>query len=116
MPNQTTSPPPAYGTTEHAHMVAGHRWDAIHDGLQWLTYGHLPPPLRPYSAPFYAAAVNLLDAIGTDSPELTTAINGLVAAKDSAVRAGIRHTTGRAGSVPRPQAVIHPPGLSDGNQ
>jgi hypothetical protein len=38
--------------------------------------------------------------------ELTTALNKLIEAKDSAVRAGIRDSTGRAGSVPRPQTVV----------
>jgi hypothetical protein len=43
---------------------------------------------------------------------LTTAINHLIEAKDSAVRAGIRSDTGRAGSVPRPQTLVDPPVLS----
>ena len=47
--------------------------------------------------------------IETDSPELTTALNTLIQAKDAAVRAGIKASTGRAGSVPRPQIVVDPP-------
>lgn len=100
-----------FGTREHANLVAGDRHPGIRDGLQWLTYAHLPPTLRPYSEPCYRAAVALLWSVATDSPELTTAINKLIEAKDSAVRAGIRDTTGRAGSVPRPQELVDPPTL-----
>jgi hypothetical protein len=101
-----------YATSEHAAGVTGGRHPGIRDGLQWLTYSHLPEQLRGFSEIFYDAAVQLLDAIPTDSPELTTALNKLIEAKDSAVRAGIRHQTGRAGSVPQPQAVVDPPSLS----
>jgi hypothetical protein len=101
-----------HGTPEHAAAVTEGRHPGIRDGLQWLTYAHLPIVLQGYSAPFYEAAADLIGLIATDSPELTTAVNGLIAAKDSAVRAGIRHDTGRAGSVPRPQAVVEPPQLS----
>lgn len=102
-----------YGTAEHAAAVTDGRHPGIRDGLQWLTYAHLPESLRVYASPFYSAAVFVISAIPTDSPELTTAINGLIAAKDSAVRAGIRHDTGRAGSIPRPPTVVNPPQLAD---
>lgn len=106
-----------YGTPEHAAEVTDGRHPGIKDGLQWLTFSHLPIPLRRFSEPFYDAAVHLIKRVTTDSPELTTAVNGLIAAKDSAVRAGIRHNTGRAGSIPRPQAVTEPPSLTgDGAQ
>jgi hypothetical protein len=81
----------------------------VRDALQWLTFDHLPEKLQLFSAPFYGAAVEAIQRIVTDSPELTTALNKLVEAKDSAVRAGIKYDTGRAGSVPRPQAVVNPP-------
>jgi hypothetical protein len=100
-----------FGTADHATYITQGRHPGIRDGLQWLTYAHLPDRLRKFSEPFYVAAVQLIAAITTDSPELTTAVNGLIAAKDSAVRAGIRHDTGRAGSVPRPQEVVAPPKL-----
>lgn len=98
-----------YGTAEHAASITEGRHPGIRDGLQWLTYAHLPVPLQRFSAPFYKAAAELISRITTDSPELTTAVNHILAAKDSAVRAGIRHDTGRAGSVPRPQEVVRPP-------
>lgn len=98
-----------FGSAEHAAAVTEGRHPGIRDGLQWLTFAHLPEALQRYSEVFYQAAVDLIIRITTDSPELTTALNGLITAKDSAVRAGIRHDTGRAGSVPRPQAVVHPP-------
>lgn len=101
------------GTREHADAIAGDRHPGVRDALQWLTYGHLPPVLQRYSAPFYLAAVDLVTEISTDSPELTTALNKLVEAKDSAVRAGIKAETGRAGSVPRPQEVVDPPLFAD---
>lgn len=89
------------------------RHPGITDGLAWLGYDHLPPALQRFSKPFHDAAVAIVNEVGTDSPELTTAINKLIEAKDAAVRAGIRHDIGRAGSVPRPQAVTDPPKLSE---
>lgn len=103
-----------YGTAEHAEAVTRGRHPGIRDGLQWLTYAHLPEPLRKFSEPFYDAAVDIIRRVETDSPELTTALNRLIEAKDSAMRAGIRHDTGRAGSVPRPQEVVDPPLLTEG--
>lgn len=100
-----------YGTSEDAAARTEGRHPGIRDGLQWLTFAHLPIALQGYSALFYETAVGLIKLITTDSPELTTAINGLITAKDSAVRAGIRHDTGRAGSVPRPQTAVDPPQL-----
>lgn len=100
------------GTREHAEAVTKGRHPGVHDALQWLTYSHLPLVLRRFSEPFYAAAVELLIEIRVDSPELTTALNKLIEAKDSAVRAGIKNDHGRAGSVPRPQEVVDPPKLA----
>lgn len=107
------NPAAILGTREHAEAATVGRHPGIRDGLQWLTYSHLPPPLRRFSEPFYAAAVDLLVEIRIDSPELTTAVNKLIEAKDSAVRAGIRSDQGRAGSVPRPQEVVAPPKLAE---
>lgn len=101
----------AYGTPECAAQRAEGRHPGVRDALQWLTFAHLPESLRPFSEPFYGAACGIVKAITTDSPELTTALNRLIEAKDSAVRAGIRHATGRAGSVSRPQNVVRPPRL-----
>lgn len=102
-----------YGTSEHAARVTEGRHPGVRDGLQWLTFAHLPEALQRFSIPFYMAAVRTIEEITTDSPELTTAINRLIEAKDSAVRAGIRHDTGRAGAVPRPQEVTEPPQLAE---
>lgn len=101
-----------HGTAEHAAGVTQGRQPGIRDGLQWLTYAHLPEPLRKFSSLFYDMAVEMLTRITTDSPELTTALNKIIEAKDSAMRAGIRMDTGRAGSVPRPQEVVNPPTLT----
>lgn len=98
-----------FGSPGHAASVAQGRHVGTHSALQWLTFSHLPPFLRQFSAPFYRAAVELVEKIPVDSPELTTALNKLVEAKDSAVRAGIRAETGRAGPVPRPATVTDPP-------
>jgi len=65
--------------------------------------------LQGFSRPFYKAAVDLLIVVPVDSPELTTALNKLIEAKDAAMRAGIKSQTGRAGPVPRPAAVVNPP-------
>lgn len=100
-----------YGSPEHAFAVTEGRHPGVRDGLQWLTFSHLPERLQRFSEPFYTAACLIIATIGTDSPELTTALNFILSAKDSGVRAGIRHDTGRAGSVLRPQAVVDPPKL-----
>jgi hypothetical protein len=99
------------GSAEHAAEMTQGRHPGVQSALQWLTFAHLPESLQRFSRPFYETAVILVITVKTDSPELTTALNKLIEAKDSAVRAGIRHDTGRAGSVPRPQAVTHPPKL-----
>lgn len=111
---RTPNPREIVGTAEHAADVTAGRHPGVRDALAWLTFAHLPDSLRVFSRPFYEAAIELLAAVRTDSPELTTALNKLVEAKDSAMRAGIKHTTGRAGSIPRPQEVIDPPVLSEG--
>lgn len=98
-----------FGTREHAEEITRGRHPGVCDALQWLTFSHLPEQLQRYSATFYAAAVELVDSVRTDCPELTTALNKLIEAKDSAVRAGIKSITGRAGSVPRPSTVVDPP-------
>jgi len=107
--NETGDPTRVPGTREHAERVAQDRHPGVRDALQWLTYSHLPEGLRRYSEPFYVAAVELVRAVLTDSPELTTALNKLVEAKDAGVRAGIRDATGRPGPVARPATVVDPP-------
>jgi hypothetical protein len=102
---------PAFGSREHAEAVTRGRHPGVASALQWLTFDHLPEALQRFSAPFYGAAVQTVIAVSVDSAELTTALNKLIEAKDSAVRAGIRSDTGRAGSVPRPQSVVLPPRL-----
>lgn len=106
---RTPNPSATVGTSEHAVSVTEGRHPGIRDALQWLTFSHLPPALQRFSRPFYETAVQIVFTINTDSPELTTALNKLIEAKDSAMRAGIKSDTGRAGSVPRPQAVTNPP-------
>lgn len=101
------------GTREHAEKITQGRHPGVRDALQWLTFGHLPPALQGFSAPFYRAAVTLVTEIAMDSPELTTALNRLIEAKDSAVRAGIKADQGCAGSVPRPATVVDPPLFAD---
>lgn len=102
-----------FGSTEHAQAVTTGRHPGTRDALQWLTFDHLPDQLQKFSEIFYEAAVALIVRIETDSPELTTALNSLIKAKDSAVRAGIRHMTGRAGSVARPKEIVNPPQVTD---
>lgn len=97
------------GTIEHANAVTQRRHPGVQSALAWLCYSHLPPALQRYSGPFYQAAFELLIEIPDDSPELTTALNKLIEAKDSAVRAGIRSDQGKPGPVPRPNTVVDPP-------
>lgn len=110
--NRDVPPETIEGTREHAAHATQGRHPGVQDALQWLTFSHLPPALQRYSRPFYRAALALIEEIRTDSPELTTALNRLIESKDSAVRAGIKHDTGRAGSVPRPSTVLQPPLLA----
>jgi hypothetical protein len=101
---------PSYvvGTREHAARLAEGRHRGVHDALQWLAFSHLPESLQKFSRPFYVAAVELVMVIPSDSAELTTTLNKLVASKDWAVRAGIRDEHGRPGPVERPQTVVNP--------
>lgn len=114
--NRPVDPASVPGTREHAERVTEGRHPGVRDALQWLTFSHLPEALRDYSRPFYLAAVELVRTILTDSPELTTSLNRLIEAKDSGVRAGIKDSTGRAGSVPRPQTVVDPPEFEEGDR
>jgi hypothetical protein len=107
--SRESGPPPTFGTPDHAWHVTKGRHQGVQAALQWLVFSHLPEPLQCYSQPFYTAAVELVRTILTDSAELTTALNKLIEAKDSAVRAGIRDSTGRPGPVARPAAVVSPP-------
>lgn len=100
---------PAFGTNEHAALIGNGRHPGVRDALLWLTFAHLPVSLQRYSEPFYETAVRLVVQNETDSPELTTALNKLIEAKDSGVRAGIKNDQGKAGSVPRPKTVVDPP-------
>lgn len=100
---------PAVGSADHAAMVTHDRHPGVKSALAWLAYSHLPDELQSLSAPIYTAAVELLERIPTDSPELTTALNALVEAKDWMVRAGIRSDYGRPGPVARPATVVDPP-------
>lgn len=109
---RTPDPQFIFGTAEQAELLTRDRHPDVRDALQWLTFAHLPEQLKRFSEPFYATAATLITEITTDGPELKTALNRLIEAKDSAMRAGIRHSTGRAGSVPRPQAITEPPKLS----
>ncbi len=104
-PDPSTIP----GRREHAVAVTQGRHPGVRDALQWLCFSHLPSDLQRYSEPFYLTAVELVRTVLTDSPELTTSLNKLIEAKDSAMRAGIKASTGRAGPVPRPQEVVNPP-------
>lgn len=102
-----------FGSPNHAAAMTEGRHPAVRDALQWLAFSHLPEQLRRFSYPFYSAAVGIVDQVRADSPELTTALNALISAKDHAMRAGIKADTGRAGSVPRPQTVVDPPVFTD---
>lgn len=106
-------PTAVVGTSEHAASLTEGRHPGVRDALQWLTFSHLPEQLQQFSKPFYQTGIELIFYIKTDSPELTTTLNKLIEAKDSAVRAGIKASTGRAGSVPRPTTVVNPPLFAD---
>ena len=112
--SRENGPPPTFGTPDPAWHVTKGRHAGVQHALQWLVFSHLPESLRPYSEPFYTAAVELVRTITTSSPVLTTALNKLIEAKDSAVRAGIKDATGRPGPVARPVNVVSPPTFAEG--
>lgn len=103
------SPETTLGTAEHAARITEGRHPRVVTALAWLAFSHLPKALQDYSRPFYQTAVELIIEVKTDSAELTTALNKLVEAKDWAVRAGVRSSTGRPGPVPRPATIVDPP-------
>ena len=96
------------GTPENAVHISRGRHPGVVSAMAWLAFSHLPDELKRYSRPFYEAGMSLLAEVPTDSAELTTTLNRLVEAKDWAVRAGIRVTTGRPGPMARPQQVLDP--------
>jgi hypothetical protein len=117
----TNMPPgiPAYGTPEHAALMAQGRHPGVQTALAWLAFSHLPEPLQTISQPAYRAALELIGRIPGDSAELTTALDTLVEAKDWFMRAGIRSDQGKPGPVPRPATIVDPPRLDaaeDGTQ
>jgi hypothetical protein len=103
---------PTYGTADHAALITHGRHPGVQTALAWLAFSHLAAPLQPFSRPFFVAAVELINSIPNDSAELVTALNRLVDAKDSAVRAGIRSDQGRPGPVPRSAAVVDAPAFT----
>jgi len=56
--------------------------------LRWFEHAHLPEHLAAVSSRFAVLAEQLAADLN-DSPELTSALNALVVAKDAAVRAAI---------------------------
>ena len=64
------------------------RHAAIREKLRWLDPNpNLPEHLRRVSTRFYDLALELLDDITEDDPQLTLALQHLIDAKDCAVRA-----------------------------
>ena len=107
----TTPPLPPLGSAAHAALITHDRHPNIQAAMAWLAFSHLPVGLQSLSRPIYVAAMEMLERILTDTPELTTALNTLVEAKDWTVRAGIRHDYGRPGPVARPTIVLDAPKL-----
>lgn len=65
----------------HPGVVSAARWLDVNPGL--------PPELAAVAHVFTRAALDLLDAVPVDGPELTSALNALTQAKDHAVRAAL---------------------------
>lgn len=109
--HREVDPADILGTAENAAYYSQGRHPGVAAALAWLAFSHLPEELKTYSRPFYQSGIELVMAITTDSPELTTALNKLVEAKDWAVRAGVRRSTGRPGPMARPGTIVDPPVL-----
>lgn len=66
------------------------RHPGVENALRWLTPNpNLPDDLKVVSEAVHEAALELVEDIQTDSPELTSGLNLLVQAKDHLVRAKI---------------------------
>lgn len=104
-----------WGSPEQASEYTEGRHPGTRNALQWLCFSHLPAALRPFAAPFFNAAIGIIGEVKVDSPELTTSLNTLIAAKDHAVRAGVRAVQGHAGPHPRPATIVDPPQLNAGS-
>lgn len=100
------------GTAEHAARLTEGRHPGVVTAMAWLTFSHLPEWMQRFSRPFYQTGAELIATITSDSAELTTALNKLVEAKDWAVRAGIRDSQGKPGSVPRLTTLVDAPRFS----
>lgn len=74
---------PVGATAEGRHpgITAAARWLDVNPGL--------PPELQAVAQLFARSAMDLLDAVPIDGPELTSALNALTQAKDHAVRAAL---------------------------
>jgi hypothetical protein len=64
-----TEPPPAF----------------VEPILQFFSYQHLPEPVQPFSKPFYAMALWIIETMPRN-PERSVALRKLLEAKDAAVR------------------------------
>jgi hypothetical protein len=67
--------------------------------LKWFAFDHLPEPLQPVSARFYATAAWMMQEIAAGQ-EATAAMRKLLEAKDCAVRAFLES---------KPTALNEPP-------
>lgn len=83
--------------TEHIQAKTAGRHRAVAEVVQWLDFSHLPEGLPREAAERCAyLALDILDAIDVDDPELTRGLSALVQVKDHFVRAAI--VAGRTGT------------------
>jgi hypothetical protein len=76
--------------TEHIREKTAGRHRAVAEVVQWFDYEHLPEGLaRDVSERCAFLALEILDVIPIDDPELTRGLSALVQVKDHFVRAAI---------------------------
>ena len=76
--------------TEHIQQKTMGRHRAVAEVVQWFDYSHLPEGLpRDVSERCAYLALDILDEIPVDDPELTRGLSALVQVKDHLVRAAI---------------------------
>jgi hypothetical protein len=76
--------------TEHIAQKTMGRHRAVAEVVQWFDYSHLPPGLpRDVSERCAYLALDILDALPVDDPELTRGLSALVQVKDHFVRAAV---------------------------
>lgn len=67
------------------------RHPSVEEKLQYFRYEHLPEDLQEVSGLCYNLAMELLDVLENDDPQLSLGLQKLIEAKDCFVRSAVAH-------------------------